>query len=140
MFESSQHGGCGPHNAEEVKWGLSRPQTACPQSEMRRESVGKVLTRLGSAMVVVGRLGEAALTGFMREAARWRPNDAVVVVAAGLAALTVMVILTATLYIWLPVGLLIRVAGQRLAGENRQLGYRFVPVPNWRWEKGGEVR
>jgi len=87
---------------------------------------------LGAAMIAVGQVGEKALMGFLREAAHWRPRDTVAVVAAGLVALGVMAVLTMTLYVWLPLGLLARAAGARLAGQNVQFGYRPAPVPNWR--------
>ncbi|MEW5934963.1 MAG: hypothetical protein AB1816_15415 [Bacillota bacterium] len=102
-----------------------------PRSEMRRENAGRMLVGLGAAMIAVGRVGERALVGFLREAAHWRPRDTLALVAAGLATLAVMVVLTVTLYAWLPLGLLVRAAGRRLAGESHQLGYRPAPVSGW---------
>lgn len=81
-------------------------------------------------MAVLGQIGERALMGFLREAAHWRPRDTMALVAVGLATLAVMAVLTMTLYVWLPLGLLTRVAGARLARQNVQFGFR--PAPSWR--------
>jgi hypothetical protein len=83
-------------------------------------------------MVVVGRVGERALMGFLREAGHWRPRDTLALVAVGLATLAVMAVLTVTLYVWLPFGLLVRAAGVRLTGQNVQFGFRPTPAPSWR--------